>query len=92
MTAGNLEDRDGMKGFPADQQVAFYFRIGPGLQPLFGVPEILIRYHPEGVGRLQARLGFLVRRVFAIGNPTPKAAWLPCVPVRASRGRREDRW
>ena len=68
MAAGDLEDRDRMQGFPTDQQVAFYFRIGPGLQPLFGVPEILICDRPEGVGRLKARLGLFVRRVFAIGN------------------------
>src|ERR1700730_1138934 len=72
MTAGDLENRDRMQGFPTDQQVAFYFRIGPGLQPLFGVREILISDCQECIGRLQTGPGFLVRRVFAIGNQAQK--------------------
>lgn len=92
MTAGDLENRDRMQGFPTDQQVALDFRIAPGLQPLFGVPEILIRDYPECVGCLQARLGLLVRRVFAIGNQAQKPfgflackLWRPRGAVRTYR-------
>src|ERR1700722_4319985 len=81
MAASDLEDRDRMQGLATDQQVAFYLRIGPGLQPLFGVSEVLIRHSSEGVGRLQARLGFLVRRVFAIRNQAQKPlGLLGCEP------------
>src|ERR1700722_499939 len=75
-----------MEGFPTDQQVAFYFRIGPGFQPLFGVPEILIRDYPECVGRLHARLGFLVRRVFAIGYQAQKPLGLLACKLWCPRG------
>ena len=86
MSASDLEDRDPMQGLPTDQQVAFYLRIGPGLQPLFGVPKILIRNCSEGVGRLQARLGFLVRRVFAIRNQAQKPCGLFASKLWCPRG------
>src|SRR4051812_43506096 len=86
MTAGDLKNRARMEGFLTDQQVAFYFRIGPGLEPLFGVPEILIRDCPECVGRLQTGLVFLIRGVFAIGNEAQKPLGLPACKLGRPRG------
>lgn len=49
--------------------------------PKLGVLKVLIRDCSEGVGGLQVRLGFLVRRVFAVGVVcVPNSlAWLECL-------------